>query len=149
MAYTRPMVMVFQEYADTSTTTPSASLPPCIIGPCYHIVDAVEDEGNSLYGHYTEAGIENGFFPNNAPGALIDEKSVSFRLKNARVRLYADLAAARAARETASCSMKATRRASLSATSSGSRTRPRPILRRRSGRNTVSPRSTTSPKRCS
>ena len=92
MAYTRPMVMVFQEYADTSTTTPSASLPPCIIGPCYHIVDAVEDEGNSLYGTYTEAGIESGFFPNNAPGALIDEKSVSFRLKNARVRLHADLA---------------------------------------------------------
>ena len=91
MAYTRPMVMVFQEYADTSTTTPSASLPPCIIGPCYHIVDAVEDEGNSLYGTYTEAGIESGFFPNNAPGALIDEKSVSFRLKNARVRLHADL----------------------------------------------------------
>ena len=101
MAYTRPMVMVFQEYADTSTTTPSASLPPCIIGPCYHIVDAVEDEGNSLYGHYTEAGIENGFFPNNAPGALIDEKSVSFRLKNARVRLYADLAAG--ARSTGNC----------------------------------------------
>lgn len=92
MAYTRPMVMVFQEYADTSTTTPSASLPPCIIGPCYHIVDAVEDEGNSLYGTYTEAGIESGFFPNNAPGALIDEKSVSFRLKNARVRLHTDLA---------------------------------------------------------
>lgn len=91
MAYTRPMVMVFQEYADTSTTTPSASLPPCIIGPCYHIVDAVEDEGNSLYGTYTEAGIESGFFPNNAPGAIIDEKSVSFRLKNARVRLHADL----------------------------------------------------------
>ena len=43
MVYTRPMLMVFQEYADTSTTTPSASLPPCIIGPCYHIVDAVED----------------------------------------------------------------------------------------------------------
>ena len=93
MAYTRPMVMVFQEYADTSTTTPSASLPPCIIGPCYHIVDAVEDEGNALYGQYTEAGIESGFFPNNAPGALIDEKSVSFRLKNARVRLYSDLSA--------------------------------------------------------
>ena len=93
MAYTRPMVMVFQEYADTSTTTPSASLPPCIIGPCYHIVDAVEDEGNALYGQYTEAGIESGFFPNNVPGALIDEKSVSFRLKNARVRLYSDLSA--------------------------------------------------------
>lgn len=93
MAYTSPMVMVFQEYADTSTTTPSASLPPCIIGPCYHIVDAVEDEGNALYGQYTEAGIESGFFPNNAPGALIDEKSVSFRLKNARVRLYSDLSA--------------------------------------------------------
>lgn len=91
MAYTRPMVMVFQEYADTSTTTPSASLPPCIIGPCYHIVDAVEDEGNSLYGTYTEAGIESGFFPNNAPGALIDAESVTFRLKNARVRLFTDL----------------------------------------------------------
>lgn len=85
--YTRPMVMVFQEYASTSGTTSTASLPPCIVGPCFHIVDNVEDEALALYGDYSEVGIDSGFIPNNAPGALIEADSVKIRLKNANVRI--------------------------------------------------------------
>ena len=79
MAYTKPMVMVFQEYAQTSSKAQSATLSPCIIGPCYHIVDAVEDETLALLGKY-DSSIERAFFPNNEPGAKIIEDSVSIRL---------------------------------------------------------------------
>jgi hypothetical protein len=85
MAYQRPMVMVYQEYESTSVSTPAASLPPCIVGPCYHILDPVEDETLALFGTYTKAGVDSGMFPNNAPGALIDKDSVRFRFKNAMV----------------------------------------------------------------
>lgn len=86
--YQRPMVMVFQEYDSTSVSTPTATLPPCIVGPCYHIIDAVEDEILALYAEgYNRKGIENGMFPNNAPGALIERESVKFRFKNAMVAL--------------------------------------------------------------
>lgn len=85
--YTRPMVMVFQEYASTSGTTSTATLPPCIVGPCYHIVDAIEDETLAYFGDYTEQGVESGFIPNNAIGALIDKDSILIRLKNAEVRI--------------------------------------------------------------
>jgi hypothetical protein len=86
--------MVYQEYDSTSTSTSVARLPACIVGPCYHIIDPVEDETLALYGRYTSEGIDSGFFPNNAAGALIDKDSVKFRFKNAMVTLqdtvYAD-----------------------------------------------------------
>ena len=87
MAYQKPMVQVYQEYAATSGTSVTASLPACIIGPCYHIIDADSDETLAHAGTYTTAGIENAVFPNNQPGALIDEESVVFRLANASVNL--------------------------------------------------------------
>lgn len=86
-AYIEPLVMVFQEYAKTTTSTQTASLPPCIIGPCYHIVDPKADEIKALFGTYTERGIARGLFPNNYAGALIIEDSVTFRMKNAVVRI--------------------------------------------------------------
>lgn len=87
MAYIQPLVMVFQEYLNTSTTTPSATLPPCIVGPCFHIVDPDEDEVLALAGRYTREGLSRCFFPNNKPGALIQAGSVRFRLKNAMALL--------------------------------------------------------------
>ena len=87
MPYQKPMVQVYQEYAATSGTSVTASLPACIIGPCYHIIDADADETLAHAGTYTTAGIENAVFPNNEPGALIDEASVVFRLANASVDL--------------------------------------------------------------
>lgn len=90
MAYQRPMVMVYQEYDSTAISTPTASLPACIIGPCVHVIDPVEDETLALYGTYTREGIDSGFFPNNAPGALIIDGSVKFRFKNAIVSMFED-----------------------------------------------------------
>lgn len=89
--YQRPMVMVYQEYDSTSVSTPTAQLPPCIVGPCFHIIDPSEDEILALYGGaYTREGIDSGMFPNNAPGALIEKDSVNFRFKNAMVALAED-----------------------------------------------------------
>lgn len=86
--YQRPMVMVYQEYDSTSVSTPTAVLPPCIVGPCYHIIDPVEDEILALFGGgYSREGIDSGMFPNNAPGALIDRESVKFRFKNAMIAM--------------------------------------------------------------
>lgn len=87
MPYQKPMVQVYQEYAATSGTSVTASLPACIIGPCYHIIDADSDETLAHAGTYTSAGIEDAVFPNNQPGALIDEASIVFRLANASVNL--------------------------------------------------------------
>ena len=83
MAYQQPMVMVYQEYDSTGTTTTTAELPACIVGPCIHIIDPVEDEALALFGTYTKSGIDSGMFPNNVPGALIQRDSVVFRFKNA------------------------------------------------------------------
>ena len=87
MSYQRPMVMVYQEYDSQSVSTSTALLPACIVGPCYHIIDPVENETLALYGTYTSAGIDSGFFPNNAAGALIDADSIKFRFKNSMVTL--------------------------------------------------------------
>lgn len=88
MAYQKPMVQVYQEYATTSGSSATASLPACIIGPCYHIIDADSDE---VLAHaekdYTSAGLIEVDFQNNKPGALIDKDSVVFRLANAYVNI--------------------------------------------------------------
>lgn len=91
MAYQKPMVQVYQEYAATSGSSATASLPACIIGPCFHIIDADSDETLAHAGTYTLAGIANKVFPNNAAGALIDEDSVVFRLANAYVNILLDV----------------------------------------------------------
>lgn len=88
MAYIQPLVMVFQEYLKTSTSTPSATLPPCVVGPCFHIVDP-DDEVLALAGRYSREGLSRCFFPNNRPGAVIQAGSVRFRLKNALALLTA------------------------------------------------------------
>lgn len=87
MAYQKPLVMVYQEYASTSASAQDTTLFPCIIGPCYHIIDAVEDEARALAGFYSKTGMSNVNFPNNIPGAKIDEASVKFRFKNVYVEM--------------------------------------------------------------
>ena len=69
-SYVRPMVMVYQDYDSTSVSTAAAQLPACIVGPCYHILDPVEDAALALFGTYTRDGIANGMFPNNARAAV-------------------------------------------------------------------------------
>lgn len=91
MAYIRPLVMVYQEYAQMSVSTQSATLTPCIVGPCYHIIDAVADEVLANLGAFTGSLTAN--IPSNYVGALIQEDTVSIRLKNPVVTLYTKKAA--------------------------------------------------------
>ena len=92
MAYLRPIVMVYQEYAKMSVSTQTATLVPCVVGPCYHLIDAEEDEILALVGTYTEAGFTDQRFPNNAPGALIEPTSIKLRFKNPIAQLFKDKA---------------------------------------------------------
>ena len=91
MAYQKPMVQVYQEYAATSGSSSTASLPACIIGPCYHIIDADDDEALAYAGEYTVDGVFDKTFPNNISGALIDEDSIVFRLANAYVDIIPEI----------------------------------------------------------
>lgn len=87
MAYIEPLVMVYQEYASLSTSTETAQLPACIVGPCYQIVDADVDETLAFAGNYTETGLSKAAIPNVAAGAKIDVASLRFRFKNPLVRI--------------------------------------------------------------
>lgn len=89
MAYLRPLVMVFQEYAKQSVSTPTASLNACVVGPCYHIMDSTEDEVLSYAGEIGVAGVEDVMLPNNYPGAKVVEDSVNVRFKDVQVSLKA------------------------------------------------------------
>ncbi len=57
MAYVRPLVLVYQEYESLSTSSESTTLYPCIIGPCYHIIDADDDADLAYIGTLTELGM--------------------------------------------------------------------------------------------
>jgi len=87
MAYLRPLVMVFQEYTKQSVATQTASLNACVVGPCYHILDATDDEVLAYANDISVAGVPDTMFPNNYPGALIVEDSVVVRLKDVKVAL--------------------------------------------------------------
>ena len=87
MAYVRPVVMVFQEYAKMSVPTETTTLNPCVVGPCYHIIDSVEDDEISYVGIMAEAGMQDVEFPNNRPGAVVVEDSVRVLVKNPVIEL--------------------------------------------------------------
>jgi hypothetical protein len=87
MAYQKPLVMVFQEYAAQSVATQDATLTPCIIGPCYHIIDVDDDATLAYYGEYTVSGISDATIPNNEAGAEIVESSVEVTLKDVIVNV--------------------------------------------------------------
>ena len=87
MSYLRPIVLVYQEYARMSTASQDAILTPCIIGPCFHIIDPVNDFPLPYIGEYTTEGIADAAFPFNKPGAKIEESSVTVHINNAKVKL--------------------------------------------------------------
>ena len=87
MAYIEPLVMVYQEYAALSTSTETATLPACIIGPCYDIIDVEEDETRAYAGTYTMEGFTGAPIPGVTVGAAIDKETLRFRFKNPRVQI--------------------------------------------------------------
>lgn len=88
MAYIRPLVLVFQEYASQSVSTPTTSLNPCVIGPCYHLIDSEDDALLASAGSFVVGGVTGVEIPSNAPGAVIEETSVTLTLKNVRLEVY-------------------------------------------------------------
>lgn len=80
MAYQRPLVLVYQEYAQLSVATQVTSLLPCIIGPCYHIIDLEEDEELAFLGEIDSSGYASTDFPNNIVGSLVVESSVEVKI---------------------------------------------------------------------
>lgn len=89
MAYQRPLVLVYQEYAKLSVATQVTSLLPCVIGPCYHIIDVEDDALLALAGDITSLGLPLTDFPNNVAGAVIDEDSVKVKIDNVVVAMNA------------------------------------------------------------
>lgn len=99
-SYVKPMVMVFQEYAATSNSTISADLPACIVGPCYHVIDSVEDAALAFAGRFehliTEAsaylydttGTKKSWLtvPSLVTGAIVDTESCNVNMTDVKVR---------------------------------------------------------------
>ncbi len=92
MAYLKPMVLVLQEFATLSSSTQTASLVPCIVGPCYSIIDPVTDSVLALAGSLTELGATDMDIPNVYTGAIVDEESISCSCKDVIVSMGAQIA---------------------------------------------------------
>lgn len=83
MAYIRPIVMVYQEYARQSISTQQATLYPCIIGPCFQVIDPVDDQELAYAGTYSVAyGFSDVPLPNRIPGAKVVPESVQVVLED-------------------------------------------------------------------
>ena len=89
MAYVRPLVMVFQEYAKMSVATETTTLNPCAVGPCYHIIDSIEDDELAYTVPFEAAGLSDVSFPSLKPGAQIVEEKVDFYIKDPVIELAA------------------------------------------------------------
>ena len=76
MAYQKPLVEVYQEYAQTSVSTSSNVLYPCIVGPCFHLVSPEINKTSSFAGVLTSTGLAETNIPGNYPGAEIVTSSV-------------------------------------------------------------------------
>ena len=87
MAYIRPLVMVFQEYAKMSVASETTTLNPCIVGPCYHIIDTVEDDILAYSSHMVIGGLTDIEFPYNKPGAEIVEDKVEILITDVVIDL--------------------------------------------------------------
>lgn len=99
-SYVKPMVMVYQEYAATSNSTITADLPACIVGPCYHVIDSVEDAAQAYAGRFEHPIMEAGAslfdtagtkkswltVPSLITGAIVDTESCNVNLTGVRVR---------------------------------------------------------------
>lgn len=85
MAYQKPLVEVYQEYANTSVSTASNILYPCIVGPCYHLVGPEINETYALVGTLSRTGMTERSIPGNYPGAEIVESSIKTVVKDISV----------------------------------------------------------------
>jgi len=95
MAYQRPLVLVYQEYAKLSVATQTTSLLPCIVGPCYHVIDIDLDRELAFLGDLTADGFPQSNLPSNVPGALVAEGSITLLLREAVAQVSdADVAVA-------------------------------------------------------
>jgi hypothetical protein len=105
----RPIVIVYQEVTNTSVTPITPDLQTIIVGPAYVINDYPDDAANILLptGYGTAGGaaqtagsatvyqppVQNviqqtvNAFPNNAPGAIVDQSSVALWLQTPSVIL--------------------------------------------------------------
>jgi len=87
MAYVRPLVQVYQEYEAFSGTAQSTTLNPCIVGPCYQVLDESSNLPEKLllsyFGEATVAGVDVRTVPNIVAGALLVEDTVKLRFTEA------------------------------------------------------------------
>ena len=89
MPYLRPIVQVFQEYAKMSVSTEDATLTPCVVGPCYQLMEPAKNQDLVLssVGNYTTVGFTEKRIPNIVAGGKIVADSVYVFLKNPVVTL--------------------------------------------------------------
>lgn len=92
MAYVKPIVQVYQEYESTSVSASFATLNTCVIGPCYHKVDVSSTEESDLIpamvGYLGSTGsMSTVEIPGMVSGALVQEDSVEFLIRDARVTM--------------------------------------------------------------
>lgn len=81
MNYTPPKVFVYQEYAHSSVAAQQADLIPCIVGPCYYIVDGVDYTEDSYVREFTDGyPFTNEFLPSIKLGTIIDPTSIIFNI---------------------------------------------------------------------
>jgi len=84
MAYVRPIVMVYQEYASQSGTAQTSTLNPCIVGPCYQVMDeslnTEADMMKAFLANYTTSGVTDMEVPHRIAGAELDPESVKIRI---------------------------------------------------------------------
>ena len=91
MPYIEPLVMVYQEYASLSTSTETATLPACIIGPCYDVVDPVEDAATAYLGTYGREGLSAYLTSLHTAGAIIDESTIQVLFSSPRAQVMQSL----------------------------------------------------------
>ena len=87
MAYLRPAVLVYQEYARLTSATQQVRLTPCIIGPAYHIINPITDDPLPFVSDYSVAGIQHAEFPFNTPGGKVDFATVEVMVRQAYIQL--------------------------------------------------------------
>lgn len=105
MALVRPVVLVYQEFANPTVAPNTPDLNCLIVGPAYHIRDYDTDKADIKLGaDYGTLEAANPYTiptgdvivatdaPDNAVGAVLDADSVVVYMDNARVRIHYDAA---------------------------------------------------------
>lgn len=100
MTAQRPNVVVYQEYENLTVTPDVPDLPVLIVGPCFQILDYLDDKADCYVGDDVVYGELNGIVPaptpaavilseppSIKPGALLDAESVALFFDEARVTL--------------------------------------------------------------